>query len=112
MAQKIQTLFVDDLDGSDAEGTVHFGLDGTDYEIDLSAAHAKALRKALDKYIEAGRNVSGSARRGSRRGRAPRTGPNSSPEVRAWARRQGIKVSDRGRIPGDVIAQFKEATRA
>ena len=35
MAQKIQTLFVDDLDGSEAEGTVRFGLDGTEYEIDL-----------------------------------------------------------------------------
>jgi hypothetical protein len=112
MAQKIQTLFVDDLDGSEAEGTVHFSLEGIDYEIDLNAAHAKALRKALDKYIEAGRKVSRAAGRGSRRGRAPRTGPNSSPEVHAWARRQGIKVSDRGRIPSDVITRFREETGA
>jgi hypothetical protein len=47
MAQKIQTLFIDDLDGSEAEGTVRFGLDGTDYEIDLNAGHAQALRDAL-----------------------------------------------------------------
>ncbi len=47
MAQKIQTLFVDDLDGSEAEGTVRFGLDGTDYEIDLNAENAQALRDAL-----------------------------------------------------------------
>ena len=45
MAQKIQTLFIDDLDGSAAEGTVRFGLDGTEYEIDLNAGHAKELRK-------------------------------------------------------------------
>lgn len=111
MAQKVQTMFVDDLDGSEAEGTVHFGLDGTDYEIDLSAAHAKALRKALEKYIEAGRR-SGPARRSSRGRRAPRSGPNSSPEVRAWAKGQGIKVSDRGRIPTDVLDRYKEAAGA
>jgi hypothetical protein len=71
MAQKIQTLFIDDLDGSAAEGTVRFGLDGTEYEIDLNAAHARQLRDALARYVDAARRVSGSARkpaRGSRRG--------------------------------------------
>jgi hypothetical protein len=47
MAQKVQTLFVDDLDGSEAEGTVRFGLDGTEYEIDLNAQHGRQLRDAL-----------------------------------------------------------------
>src|SRR5271156_4897006 len=103
MAQRVQTLFVDDLDGSAAEATVRFGVDGTDYEIDLNAAHAKALSAALEKYIQAGRKVSGSARRPARGRRAASSAPNSS-EVRAWARSQGIKVSDRGRIPVDVIA--------
>ena len=51
MAQKIQTLFIDDLDGSEAEGTVRFGLDGTEYEIDLNAEHAQALRDALARYV-------------------------------------------------------------
>jgi Lsr2 len=54
MAQKIQTLFIDDLDGSEAEGTVRFGLDGTEYEIDLNAKHAQELRNALARYIAAG----------------------------------------------------------
>ena len=53
MAQKVQTLFVDDIDGSDAEGTVRFGLDGTDYEIDLNAMNAQALRDALARYTGA-----------------------------------------------------------
>jgi len=57
MAQKIQTLFVDDLDGSEAEGTVRFGLDGAHYEIDLSTAHAEELRSALAPYARAGRKV-------------------------------------------------------
>jgi hypothetical protein len=59
VAQKIQTLFIDDLDGSEAEGTVHFGLDGADYEIDLNAEHAQALRDALARYVQAARRASG-----------------------------------------------------
>jgi len=109
MAQRVQTLFVDDLDGSAADATIRFGVDGTDYEIDLNAAHAKALSEALEKYIQAGRKVTG---RRSVRGRRPTGGAPNSAEVRAWARSQGIKVSDRGRIPASVIASFKEATGA
>jgi Lsr2 len=112
MAQKIQTLYIDDLDGGEAEGTVSFGLDGTDYQIDLSVAHAKALRKAAEKYIKAGRKVSSSARRSGRTtGRGQAGGPNPS-EVREWAKSQGVKVSDRGRIPTDLIVKFKAATGA
>ena len=66
MAQKIQTLLIDDLDGSAAEGTVRFGLDGTGYEIDLNAGHAKELRDALARYVDAARRVTGSARRPAR----------------------------------------------
>ena len=55
MAQKIQTLLIDDLDGKEAEGTVRFGLDGAEYEIDLSAKHAEAMRKALEPYVSAAR---------------------------------------------------------
>ena len=67
MAQKIQTFFIDDLDGSEAEGTVLFGLDGTHYEIDLSTGHAKELRSALARYIEAGRRVTGTNPRNPQR---------------------------------------------
>jgi hypothetical protein len=70
VAQKIQTLFIDDLDGSEAEGTVRFGLDGTEYEIDLNAEHAQALRDALARYVRAGltvpRSANGPRRRASR----------------------------------------------
>ena len=55
MPQKIQTLFIDDLDGSEAECTVRFRLDGTGYEIDLNAKHTQDLRDALARYIAAGR---------------------------------------------------------
>ena len=86
MAQKIQTLFIDDLDGSAAEGTVRFGLDGTEYEIDLNEEHAKQLRDALSRYVSAARRANGAARRPARTGRrAALTPPRSAsgPKPRA-----------------------------
>ena len=109
MAQKVETSFIDDLDGTPAEGTVRFGLDGTDYEIDLSAEHAQALRDALARYVDAGRRAPGA--QGPARGgrKAAASGPNST-EVRDWARGQGIEVKDRGRIPAELVVKFKVAT--
>ena len=110
MAQKIQTLFIDDLDGSTAEGTVRFGLDGTEYEIDLNTGHAKELRDALARYVDAARRVGGSGRKPARRSsRGTASGLNTT-EVREWARAQGIEVKDRGRVPADLVVKFKAAT--
>jgi hypothetical protein len=111
MAQKIQTLFIDDLDGSEAEGTIRFGLDGTDYEIDLNAKHAEALRKALVRYVEAGRRSAGS-RRPSRTGRRASASGLNTTEVREWAKSQGMEVKERGRIPAELVVKFKAATGA
>jgi hypothetical protein len=109
MAQKILTLFIDDLDGSAAEGTVRFALDGTSYEIDLSTQHAEALRAVLSRYIDAARPEPG-ARRPARSRRKPGAGARNSTEVRDWARSQGIDVKDRGRIPAGLVVKFKTAT--
>ena len=110
MAQKIQILFIDDLDGSEAEGTVRFGLDGAEYEIDLNAEHAQALRDALARYVQAARRAGGGTRRPARGGRRATAGGPDSTEVREWAKAQGIEVKDRGRVPAEVIARFKAAT--
>jgi hypothetical protein len=111
VAQKIQTVFIDDLDGSDAGGTVRFGLDGTEYEIDLNAGHTQVLRDALAPYIHAARRVSGAARRPVRGGRrTPGNGLNAV-EVREWAKTQGIEVKDRGRVSAQLAAKFKAANR-
>jgi hypothetical protein len=109
MAQKIQTFFVDDLDGSEAEGTVLFGLDGTQYEIDLSTGHAKDLRTALARYIDAGRRVTGTTRRASQNGRKATANGVSNTAVRAWAKAHGLEVKERGRIPAEVITQYQAA---
>ena len=112
MAQKIQTLFIDDIDGSEAEGTVRFALDGAEYEIDLNAKHAEALRKALARYVEAARRSSGggTARRPARSGRRAAASGLNTTEVREWAKAQGIEVKDRGRVPAELVVRFRAAT--
>ena len=111
MAQKVQTLFVDDLDGSEADGAVRFELDGTEYEIDLNAQHAQQLRDALARYVAAGRRVSASARRPARSGRKAQPNALNTTEVREWAKAQGIDVKNRGRVPAELVVKFKAATR-
>jgi hypothetical protein len=110
MAQKVQTLFVDDLDGSEAEGTVRFGLDGTEYEIDLNAKNARQLRDALARYVAAGRRVRASTRQPARSGRKAQPNALNTTEVREWAKAQGIDVKDRGRVPAELVVKFKAAT--
>ena len=105
VAQRTQILYIDDIDGSQADGTVRFGVDGTAYEIDLNKKHADQLAKVIRPYVEAARRVP-SSRRAASSGRASR---HDQSDVRAWARAQGIKVSDRGRIPTDLMAQYQAA---
>ena len=111
MAQKIQTLFIDDIDGSEAEGTVRFALDGAEDEIDLNAKHAEALRKSLARYVDAARRSSGAAaRRPARSGRKAAASGLNTTEVREWAKAQGIEVKDRGRVPAELVVRFRAAT--
>ena len=112
MAQKITTLFIDDIDGGPAEGTVRFSLDGTEYEIDLNAKHSEELRSALGKYVSHARKVGGAARRAGRgvgRGRGAGSAQNTT-EIRNWARENGYDIKDRGRVPADVVAKYQAAT--
>jgi hypothetical protein len=105
MAQRTQVLYVDDIDGSEAEGTVRFRFGGADYEIDLNKEHADQFAEAIGPFLAAARKTSASRRpvRGARAGR------HDLSNVRAWARDQGFKVSDRGRIPADVLAKYNAA---
>jgi Lsr2 len=106
MATKITVALEDDLEGGPAEETVRFWVGGTHYEIDLNKKNARAFRKQLAPFIEHARK----AGRGQRR---PRTssGRQRSGDIRAWAKDQGIAVSDRGRIPAGVVEQYQAATR-
>jgi hypothetical protein len=104
MAQKVQVVLVDDIDGGTADETVTFALDGVGYEIDLTTANAARLRDALAPWVGSGRRVGGRAR-AARRG-AGRSSGGRNTEIREWARSNGYKVSDRGRIPAEVKAAF------
>jgi hypothetical protein len=105
MAQKVHITLEDDLDGGDASETVAFGLDGRSYEIDLNNKNAKALRDALAKYVGAARRAGGRAGGAKRRTQVG----TSAREIRDWARSNGRKVPDRGRIPADVREAFEAA---
>jgi len=108
MAQKVQVVLVDDLDDGPAAETVSFALDGTAYEIDLSASNAADLREAFAPYVAAARRVTGGP--GSRRrGRRASSAAARPADVRTWAAEQGITVGPRGRIPADVMAQYEAA---
>jgi hypothetical protein len=109
MAQRMHVLLIDDLDGDEAAGTIRFGLDGAEYEIDLSAAHSEELRQALGLYIAHARRAGGTGRSAARgrHGSAVDTA-----KVREWAKGQGIEVKGRGRVPADVVEQYKTAAGA
>jgi len=105
VAQRVHVVLEDDLDGSAADETVMFGLDGANYEIDLSAKNAAKLRDALAKYVGVARRTSSRARRSGGRGRSS----GNAAAVREWARSNGYEVSDRGRVPADVKAAYDAA---
>ena len=107
MAQKVTVELEDDLDGGLAEETVRFGVDGSDYEIDLSTKNAAALRRKLAPFIDHARKAGRGQRRRPGRTAASR---DRSGGIRAWAKGQGIAVSERGRIPASVVEQYEAAT--
>lgn len=108
MAQKVSIEIVDDIDGSVADETVSFALDGARYEIDLTTKNATALRDALAPFIAAGRRLDRSAASRAKR-RASRNGDSEATIIRAWARENGVPVSERGRVGADVVAAYKAA---
>jgi hypothetical protein len=107
VAKKITVLLEDDLDGGPADETVRFGLDGVDYEIDLSRQHARAFRREFASFLVHARRAERGQRRRPARGSS---GRRRSGDIRAWAKDAGIEVSDRGRIPASVVAQYQAAT--
>jgi hypothetical protein len=116
MAQRVNVVLVDDIDGSEAAETVVFGLDGAQYEIDLSAENADRLREALSPYVAHGRRAGGrrrsagssSGRASSSRSSSAASGPTAA-EIRAWARENGWDVPDRGRVSAEVRDAYAAA---
>ncbi|MBM7507744.1 Lsr2 family protein [Nocardioides sp. 31GB23] len=112
MAQKVQIILEDDLDGTEASETVSFALDGTSYEIDLTAENAAEMRDAFARYVGHARKVSSSRRGSGRRastGGAGSSGGPSTKDIRDWAREQGMEVSERGRVSSEVREAYDAA---
>jgi hypothetical protein len=110
MAQKVEVRLVDDLDGGQADETVTFSLDGTEYEIDLSDEHATALRGEVWKYVQAARRVGKVAGRRATRTTGTTGGGAANRErnqaIREWAKANGLDVSDRGRISQEIVDRY------
>jgi hypothetical protein len=122
MVQRTTVTLVDDLNQSEAAETVEFGVDGATYEIDLSETNAAKLRDALADYVAHARRRSGRRRPGRGAARpasssGAATGPTGratvdreqNQAIREWARRQGMTVSERGRIPAEVSEAYHKA---
>ncbi|OLM34100.1 Histone protein Lsr2 [Pseudonocardia sp. Ae717_Ps2] len=113
MAQIKEVRLVDDLTGDAADETIEFGIDGRNYEIDLSDGNAKKLRDVLADYVAAARRAGGATRRrgsgsASTAARRPSVDREQNQAIREWARNRGMKVSDRGRIPAEVLEAYHQ----
>jgi hypothetical protein len=112
MAQRIVTELTDDTDGKPADETVTFGLDGREFEIDLTKRNAAALRKAFDVYVQHGRRVGGRRPRSAGGSGSSRSKTDfDTRAVRQWAGENGYELSSRGRIPASVVEAYKAAQR-
>ena len=105
MTRRTTVTREDDLDGSPAHETLRFGIDGPSYEIDLSTKNAARFRQQLAPFIEHARRAATGPRRPARTAASRQR----SRDIRAWAKEQGIPLSDRGRIPADIYAQYDAA---
>ncbi len=108
MAQKVTIVLLDDLDGSEADETVQFGVDGKHYEIDLNEKNAQKLRDALAPWVGHARRAEGGSTRRRSSSRAA-SGASNLKEVREWARANGHQVSDRGRVSAAVQEAYDAA---
>jgi hypothetical protein len=109
MATQTTVTLVDDIDGSEADEQVEFAVDGRTYEIDLSSANSARLREALAPYISAARRTSGRRSSGGSSSSRPSTDREQNQAIREWAQQQGLKISERGRIPSNVLDAYRQA---
>lgn len=111
MSSKTIVELVDDIDGGEASQSVAFAIDGVSYTIDLSDENAEDLRDRLAPFVASARKVTAArtAKTYTRRQGRPALGRAQSQAIREWARDNGEKVSDRGRIPSELAARFQAA---
>lgn len=108
VAQKVSVTFACDYDSKEIPSGEHmtraFSLDGRDYEIDLCEKHSQKFDETMRRFADRARRVTSRVGRTKRRTTAHR---RRSAEIRAWAKRSGMEVSERGRIPTQVISKYE-----
>jgi hypothetical protein len=121
MAQKTIVTLVDDLTGEVAENisTVEFALDGRTYELDLTDDNSAKLHDALSQYVNAARKIGGRRRSAARpdggsksTGRTTGYNRETLKSIREWAKKNGHNISDRGRLPAEVVQAWETAQAA
>ncbi|MFN3601874.1 MAG: Lsr2 family protein [Dietzia sp.] len=111
MAQQFQVRYIDDIDGTELgeeANSISFAFDGKEYSIDLSDENAEAFREVMAPYIDAGHRVTGGKSKPARKA-AAKSSSGDTKAIREWARENGFDVSDRGRIPADVMEAYAAA---
>lgn len=113
MAQRVQVQLVDDLNGEEAQETIRFGLDGTEYEIDLTTDNAFELRSTLAQYLNVARKASSGRRgqSGQRGNSTSRTKRDEVQKIRQWAQDNGHNPSSRGRVSQAIVDAYNEANK-
>lgn len=113
MAQRVQVQLVDDINGQEAQETIRFGLDGTQYEIDLTSENAEKLRSSLTDYVENGRKTTGSRRnQGGQKATVSASSKRGDvQQIRRWAQENGHNPSSRGRLNQSIIDAYNEAQK-
>lgn len=101
--KKTEVVLIDDIDGVRADTTVSFSINGVNYEIDLTEKHAAEMADDFAKWESHAKRIGGRAQRTTKKS----TGSSNASKIREWAHAKGIEVSDRGRIPAPVIAQYE-----
>ncbi|MDN4611067.1 histone-like nucleoid-structuring protein Lsr2 [Arthrobacter burdickii] len=112
MAQRVQVQLVDDLNGEEAQETVRFGFEGTEYEIDLTTENAEKLRSTLSEYVEKGRKSNGGKRSQGGTKSTSRNKRQNTQEIRQWAQDHGYNPSSRGRINQTIVDAYNEYNEA
>jgi hypothetical protein len=114
VAQKVSVTYACDYDDKEIpdgqQRSITFGLDGQEYEIDLCVKHSEKFTEVVEKFAVHARR--GTTVKGTRRRRRTAANRQRSAEIRAWAKKNGIEVSDRGRIPAHVLAGFESNKQA
>jgi hypothetical protein len=108
VSRKVVVEVTDDIDGSKADESITFSLDGTNYEIDLSKKNAAKLRAGLQPFLQVAQKIGRSRPPvAQRRGTPAKMDRAQNQAIRDWAQRKGLNVSPRGRISQAIIEQYQ-----